>query len=116
MDNWMEMSLLLDFYGGLLTERQRTAAQYTYNQDLSLTEISQLMGITKQAVFENLRRANRALTEYERCLGLKERFTFLEREISAIADVLEDPDGNSAAVQSAAARLRALSSEEGEML
>ena len=79
------MSRLLDFYGGLLTERQREVAQYTYNQDLSLSEISQLTGISRQAVSENLKRADKALEEFEACLGLKERFIFLEEEMAAMA-------------------------------
>lgn len=79
MEKWMKMSRLLDFYGGLLTERQREVAQYTYNQDLSLSEISQLTGISRQAVSENLKRADKALEEFEACLGLKERFIFLKR-------------------------------------
>lgn len=118
MEKWMKMSRLLDFYGGLLTERQREVAQYTYNQDLSLSEISLLTGISRQAVSENLKRADKALEEFEACLGLKERFIFLEEEMAAMANALEAISRNGQAKELAPLikRLRALSSEEGEML
>lgn len=116
MDKWMEMSHLLDFYGGLLSERQRVVAQYTYNQDLSLSEISQLMGISRQAVSENLRRADTSLAGYEQALGLKERFTYLEREIGEIAASLEVLTDAREEMQPLINRLRALSSEEGEIV
>ena len=46
----LEMSLLYDYYGGLLTGKQRQCFDLRYNQDLSLGEIAQVMGVSRQAV------------------------------------------------------------------
>ena len=50
----LEMSLLYDYYGGLLTGKQRQCFDLRYNQDLSLGEIAQVMGVSRQAVSDNL--------------------------------------------------------------
>ena len=52
----LEMSLLYDYYGGLLTGKQRQCFDLRYNQDLSLGEIAQVMGVSRQAVSDNLTR------------------------------------------------------------
>ena len=53
----LEMTLLYDYYGDLLTERQRSCVDLRYNQDLSLAEIAQELGVSRQGVFDNLSRA-----------------------------------------------------------
>jgi predicted DNA-binding protein YlxM (UPF0122 family) len=68
------VSLLNDFYGPLLTERQRELVGLYYDQDLSLGEIAAQLGVSRQAVHDLLRRGRRALTDYEERLGLVARF------------------------------------------
>ena len=63
------MALLYDFYGGLLSERQRELCEYYYNDDLSLTEIAANTGITRQGVRDGLKKAEVILTEAEEKLG-----------------------------------------------
>ena len=63
------MALLLDFYGGLLTERQREICEYYYNEDLSHTEIAANTGITRQGVRDGLHKAETILLEAEESLG-----------------------------------------------
>lgn len=125
MDKFMEMSLLLDFYGSLLSERQQMVAKYSYDQDLSLTEVGAIMGISKQAVADTLKRADQALLGYEESLGLKARFLFMEEEISEIVEELDQvgeeiPSTEAMRVQGLTRRLRGLLSEgepqEGENL
>ena len=53
----LEMSLLFDFYGGMLTEKQQECFDMRYNQDLSLGEIGQALGVSRQAVCDNLLQA-----------------------------------------------------------
>ena len=66
--------LLYDFYGPLLTDRQKQAIELHYEADLGLTEIAQQMGITRQGVYDLLKRTEGLLEEYELRLRLAARF------------------------------------------
>ena len=68
-----EIALLLDFYGGCLTEKQRQAAEMYFQEDLSLGEIALLTGITRQGVRDCLKKAENALFEMEEKTGLAQR-------------------------------------------
>ena len=81
MENRMMQSMLLDFYGELLTERQRSCYELHVNEDLSLSEIAEQCGISRQGVWDNIRRADAALRELEEKTGLVGRVTELEREL-----------------------------------
>jgi len=80
-----EMSLLLDFYAGLLTERQRELCEYYYNDDLSLTEIAAITGITRQGVRDGLKKAEEILEDAEKALG----FLAAWRERQSVISTLE---------------------------
>jgi len=67
------INLLLDFYEELLTDKQRTILTYYYHDDFSLGEIATEFGISRQAVYDNIKRAQQALESYERKLGLLTR-------------------------------------------
>ncbi len=67
--NALEMTLLLDYYGDLLTEKQRTCFDLYYNQDLSLGEIAEEAGISRQGVHDSLARAEAAMTAMEEKIG-----------------------------------------------
>lgn len=67
-------SLLLDFYGELLTEKQRECYDLHYNEDLSLSEIAQQAGISRQGVWDNIKRAEASLNDIEEKTGLVRRF------------------------------------------
>ncbi len=69
-----EIALLLDFYGNALTERQRRTAELYFQEDLSLAEIADMTGITRQGVRDGLKKAEKALFEYEDRLGIAGRF------------------------------------------
>ncbi len=70
LDKFGRMALLSDFYGELLTARQQEVFRYYYEEDLSLGEIAENLDITRQAVHDNLKRAESALENYEHKLGL----------------------------------------------
>ncbi|MDO4269837.1 MAG: YlxM family DNA-binding protein [Eubacteriales bacterium] len=70
----LEMSLLFDFYGETLTDKQRELFDLYYNEDLSLAEIAEHAGITRQGVRDSVKRAEHALGEMEAKLGLVARF------------------------------------------
>ena len=75
----LEMSLLFDFYGETLTEKQRELFDLYYNEDLSLAEIAENYGITRQGVRDSIKRAEHALREMEEKLGLVARYGGTER-------------------------------------
>ena len=70
----MQISFLLDFYGDMLTEKQREVIEYYYNDDLSLSEIAENEGITRQGVRDAIKRAESQLLEMESRLGFARRF------------------------------------------
>ena len=72
-DGRLMRSMLLDFYGELLTERQRECYDLHYNDDLSLSEIAEVSGGTRQSVWDTLRRAEAVLQDMEARLGLVRR-------------------------------------------
>ena len=89
-DSRMMRSMLLDFYGELLTEKQRECYDLHYNEDLSLSEIAEQSGISRQGVWDNIRRAEATLRELEEKTGLVGRVMELERELEKTRGELED--------------------------
>lgn len=69
-----EIALLLDFYGNVLTERQRRTAELYFQEDLTLAEIADMTGITRQGVRDGLKKAEKALFGMEERLGIAGRF------------------------------------------
>lgn len=70
----LEISVLYDFYGDMLTEKQQEVIELYYNEDLSLAEIAAHSGITRQGVRDSIKRAEAQLQEFEEILGLAGRF------------------------------------------
>ena len=85
----LEMSLLFDFYGETLTEKQRELFDLYYNEDLSLSEIAEHAGITRQGVRDSVKRAEHALHEMEQKLGLVARYGGTERCAEELAHEVE---------------------------
>ena len=73
MDDTFLRTMLFDFYGDLLTEKQRECYDLHFNQDLSLQEIAEQYGASRQAVWDLVRRAESALREIEEKTGLVAR-------------------------------------------
>ncbi|MDE6879820.1 MAG: DNA-binding protein [Oscillospiraceae bacterium] len=78
------MTMLFDFYGELLTERQREFFDLYYNEDLSLAEIAENSGISRQGVRDVIVRAEAAMQEVEDKTGLIRRYAQMQRRIAAI--------------------------------
>ncbi len=74
MEKNVRFGWLLDFYGAFLTERQRLMLELTVNQDLSLAEIAEQEGVSRQAVRDALQRGEAVLEEMEQKLGLMDRY------------------------------------------
>ena len=88
MEKNMELSLLLDFYGELLSEKVRRATELYYNDDLSLSEVAEDMGITRQGVRDLIKRAEGNLYGYEQKLGLYKRFLEMQKGLGTLKDSL----------------------------
>lgn len=83
------MTLLYDFYGDLLTDRQKEFYDLYYNEDLSLAEIAENYGITRQGVRDVIVRAEGILTETEDKTGIIRRFHKMQTHIQTIRDSLD---------------------------
>ena len=82
------MALLYDFYGDMLTDRQKEFYDLYYNEDLSLAEIAENYGITRQGVRDVIVRAEAYLTEIEDKTGLIRRFHTMQSQLREIADCI----------------------------
>lgn len=85
----LEMALLLDYYGGMLTEKQRECFDMRYNQDLSLGEIGEMLGVSRQAVCDNLSRTEALLHRMEANIGCIRRDMQNRRWLREILDAAE---------------------------
>lgn len=86
----MEIALLFDFYGDMLTDKQRDMIDYYYNDDLSLAEIAENEGITRQGVRDSVKRAESQLLEMEDRLGLARRFNQMKGGFESIKVAAND--------------------------
>lgn len=90
----LDFVLLLDCYGSLLTERQRTLLEGYYDEDLSLAELAQPLGISRQAVHDSIRRGERQLEALEAQMGIAARLKaarVLFQEIESLSAELPEP-------------------------
>ena len=85
----LEMTLLFDYYGGMLTEKQKTCFDMRYNQDLSLGEIGEMLGISRQAVCDNLTRTEALLRKMEENIGCVSRDLRSRRAMKRILENAE---------------------------
>ncbi len=91
MDKLLEQSLLYDFYGELLTPHQRSIYESFVFEDLSLGEIAQQEGISRQGVHDLVKRCDKTLREYEEKLHLVQRFSDMKERIEKIRSLSGGP-------------------------
>ena len=96
MDKNVQVGLLFSFYRNMLTERQAECVDLYYNEDLSLSEISQHLGITRQGVRDNIKRAEHTMYDTEERLGLATRFLAIKDKLALIDDIISDIEGSPA--------------------
>jgi len=94
----LRLDWLLDFYGDVLPERTRAMMRQYYEDDLSLSEIAQSAGITRQGVRHLLKKAEEELLHLESCLGMAQRHTVLadcaDRIAQTAAPLLSSPEAS----------------------
>jgi predicted DNA-binding protein YlxM (UPF0122 family) len=99
VERLVRAGLLYDFYGGLLTSKQRQAFELYCWEDWSLAEIATSEGVSRQAVHDLISRSEKTMSEFEEKLGLVERFQKQQKVIDDIAGRIEGlcrelPEGN----------------------
>ncbi len=85
-----EIAVLLDFYGDLLTDKQMQALDLYYNEDLSLAEIAEPLGISRQGVRDSIKRGEKQLHDLEETLGLAKRFRDVKQDVVEIRAMFDE--------------------------
>lgn len=109
VDNIAEISMLFDFYGELLPERQKAFLQLYHEENYSLSEIAAEYQISRQGVHDAVKKAEKALHELEIKLGLVRKFTKTEgalAKIDSIIDSLMESYGDDAALSGRLTEIR----------
>lgn len=103
----VELSMLYDFYGELLNDRKKTIFEEYVLNDLSLTEIADMEGISRQGVHDIVRRCTKQLKEYEDALHLVEKFRQMKKKLSKVQELLRQAEssGNNEALKAASGLL-----------
>lgn len=92
LEKTTRINFLFDFYHELLTEKQQKYMKMYYLEDLSLSEISELFSVSRQAVYDNIKRTEAMLESYEEKLHLYDKFSKRSVIIEEIEKKLEDPE------------------------
>lgn len=90
MEKNVEITILLDLYGVLLTKIQRKAIREHFDEDLSFGEIADSIGKTRQSVHDAVKKGAQALYEYEKKLGVMTRYMAFEKDIVNIKQMVEN--------------------------
>jgi len=86
-DNTLRMTMLFDFFGELLTDKQREYFDLYHNEDLSLSEIAQKAGISRQGVYDIISRAEKTLIEFENKTGVVQRWLDTQNSLKQAGEI-----------------------------
>ncbi len=90
VDDKLQMTMLFDFFGELLTNKQREYYDLYHNEDLSLSEIAENVGITRQGVYDIVVRAENTMMEIEEKTGVIHRFNEIQTKITRAVSLAEE--------------------------
>ena len=109
MNKILEQALLYDFYGELLTTHQKEVYEQFILDDLSLSEIAESAGISRQGVHDLIRRCQKALEGYENKLHLVERFLSVKEKVGQIDSILDEWEQEKKNPEEIVSRIRKIS-------
>ncbi len=102
----LKISYLLDFYGNLFTDKQREILEMYYQEDMSLSEISESVGITRQGVYDNIKRCEKEIVSMESKLCLMDRFFEISASLDKIEEILSENSVSDERIQSEISNIR----------
>lgn len=111
MNEILEQALLYDFYGELLTSHQKEIYEQFVLEDLSLSEIAEDAGISRQGVHDLIKRCNKTLEGYEAKLHLVEKFLSIKEKIHRMNELLEKEDVRNSGEDQLIQEIRKISGE-----
>lgn len=111
MNEILEQALLYDFYGELLTSHQKEIYEQFVLEDLSLSEIAEDAGITRQGVHDLIKRCNKTLEGYEAKLHLVEKFLSIKEKVHRMNELLEKEDVRNSGEDQLIQEIRKISGE-----
>lgn len=89
MSKDLSVGILMDFYGELLTDKQRDTLDLYYNRDYSLAEIAQDIDISRQGVRDFIKRGEKQLIEFEEKLGMVRKYDLISSKIQSIEKIID---------------------------
>ena len=104
----LENTILFDVYGSLLTEKQRETLEYYYNDDLSLGEISEETGITRQGVMNCIKTSEARLAELEEQMGLVGKFKARKASVERLERAVSDEKADTPEIMAIIEKIKAL--------
>lgn len=96
IEKFEHVAMLFDFYGKLLTEKQQDILSLYYEQDLSLGEIAEDQGVSRQAIHDLLKRSEKILQGYEEKLGLVKKFNLEREKLTKILELVDSEENDQA--------------------
>jgi len=92
MEKYFKMSYLIDIYSSLLTEKQVKVLEYYYNDDISLSEIASILDISRQGVYDTLKRAEKIILDYDDKLKLLKKYEENIELLDKIEELTDDKE------------------------
>ncbi len=90
LEKTIEINILFDYYGKMLTEKQQEAIKLYYYHDLSLAEIAEKLDISRQGVYDHLHRGEDILRDYESKIALVERYNKFKKKIDKLLGTIDE--------------------------
>jgi predicted DNA-binding protein YlxM (UPF0122 family) len=104
----LEIGYLLDFYGEMLNERRRTVLDMYYNEDMSLSEIAEALGITRQGARDLIKKAGDELLLFEEKLGMAKKFRLLCKCTDRAEAIIQNDDSDTSSLLGILSEIRSI--------